>query len=56
MGACHANGIEKEKEENKINKDCFEMKKILGQGGFGKVFSVIHKLSGKSFAMKIMSK
>ena len=39
-----------------INHNSFEYKNIIGRGGFGKVWKVIHKKTGISYAMKEMSK
>lgn len=34
----------------------FEFKKIVGKGGFGKVWKVMEKKSRKIYAMKVMDK
>ena len=39
-----------------INKNQFEFVKIIGKGGFGKVYKVLSKKYNKIFAMKEMSK
>lgn len=39
-----------------ISKDDFEMVKVIGRGGFGKVYMVKKKSNGKVFAMKVLSK
>jgi serum/glucocorticoid-regulated kinase 2 len=34
----------------------FIVKKVIGQGSFGKVFMVVHKTTGKTYAMKSIRK
>ena len=47
-------------DNSKINqnfyKDKYEMLKVIGKGGFGKVIMVKEKKSNKIFAMKILKK
>lgn len=45
----------KEKEPKCEDFICFEAK-ALGQGAFGEVFKVRHKVSGKNFAIKVIQK
>ncbi|KAF3841254.1 hypothetical protein F7725_007116 [Dissostichus mawsoni] len=49
--------------ENSVNKgteqirpECFELLKVLGKGGYGKVRKVSGATSGKIFAMKVLKK
>ena len=49
----------KQNEQNNqftINKNQFEFVKIIGKGGFGKVYKVLSKKYNKIYAMKEMSK
>lgn len=39
-----------------ISKDDFEMVKVIGRGGFGKVYMVRKRSNGKIYAMKVLSK
>ena len=48
------NQIQVSHPSNFINN--FKLQCVLGKGGFGKVWKVKYKLTGKSYAMKIMSK
>ena len=34
----------------------FSLKKVVGKGGFGKVWQVIEKKTGKEYALKVMDK
>ena len=36
--------------------DDFSVKKIIGQGSFGKVYMVVHKQTGTTYAMKSIRK
>jgi serine/threonine protein kinase len=38
------------------SKNSFDIKKVLGEGSFGKVYEAVHKPTGKSYAMKAVSK
>ncbi len=38
------------------NKGMYEFKKIVGKGGFGRVWKVTDKKSRKTFALKMMDK
>ena len=38
------------------NKGMFELKKIIGKGGFGRVWKVVEKKTRKTYALKIMDK
>lgn len=40
----------------KISKDDFHIIKVVGRGGFGKVYMVKKRSNGKTFAMKVLSK
>jgi serine/threonine protein kinase len=40
----------------KISKDDFLIVRVIGRGGFGKVYMVKKKSSGKVYAMKVLSK
>jgi Protein kinase domain len=40
----------------KISKDDFHIIKVVGRGGFGKVYMVKKRTSGKTYAMKVLSK
>ena len=40
----------------KISKDDFMIVKVIGRGGFGKVYMVKKRTNGKVFAMKVLSK
>ena len=42
--------------EEIVTKTSFQYKKIIGKGGFGKVWKVLHKKSKNIYAMKEMSK
>jgi len=42
--------------ENNVSNSSFEFLEIIGRGGFGKVWKVLHKKSKKIYAMKKMSK
>jgi serine/threonine protein kinase len=39
-----------------VSKDDFEMVKVIGRGGFGKVYMVRKRSNGKIYAMKVLSK
>jgi len=39
-----------------ITLDDFTVKKVIGQGSFGKVYMVVHKMSGQIYAMKSIRK
>lgn len=43
---------EKFESERQTTLDDFEIKSIIGQGGFGKVFLVMNKRDNKYYAMK----
>ena len=43
-------------QKNQISLDDFEMIKVIGKGGFSKVFQVRKKDTGKIYAMKTLSK
>jgi serine/threonine protein kinase len=43
-------------QENEANLRDFDIGDILGQGAFGKVFKVVHKVSKRVFALKIIDK
>ena len=34
----------------------YEFKRIIGRGGFGKVWKVVDKKTNKTFALKVMDK
>ena len=40
----------------KISRSSFEFLKIIGRGGFGRVWKVLHKPTKKIYAMKSMLK
>ena len=40
----------------KISKEDFVVVKVIGRGGFGKVYMVKKRTNGKVFAMKVLSK
>jgi serine/threonine protein kinase len=40
----------------KISKDDFHIIKVVGRGGFGKVYMVKKRSNGKTYAMKVLSK
>ena len=40
----------------KISKDDFLIVRVIGRGGFGKVYMVKKKSSGTVYAMKVLSK
>jgi serine/threonine protein kinase len=44
------------KDEISLNKNMFEFLYVVGRGGFGKVWRVIHRKYKTEFAMKEMSK
>ena len=41
---------------NKLSKDDFFIMKVIGRGGFGKVYMVKKRTNGKVYAMKVLSK
>jgi len=41
---------------NKISKDDFHIIKVVGRGGFGKVYMVKKRSNAKTYAMKVLSK
>ena len=43
-------------EGAKISKDDFLIIKVIGRGGFGKVYMVKKRTNGKVYAMKVLSK
>ncbi len=49
---------QKKGQENsgKISKEDFEPIKVIGRGGFGKVYMVKKRSNGKVYAMKVLSK
>jgi len=49
------NGDDGEDDE-KVGPESFEMLTIIGQGSFGKVVQVRHKIAGDIYAMKILNK
>jgi serine/threonine protein kinase len=40
----------------KISKEDFDIIKVIGRGGFGKVYMVKKRTNKKVFAMKVLSK
>jgi len=42
--------------DEKVGPESFEMLTIIGQGSFGKVVQVRHKITGDVYAMKILNK
>jgi serine/threonine protein kinase len=42
--------------EDDVKLEDFKIMKVLDKGSFGKVFLVIHKLSGQKYAMKRINK
>lgn len=42
--------------EKKVDIDSFEKLGMIGQGGYGSVFMVQKKSTGKLYAMKVISK
>ena len=40
----------------KLSKDDFHIIKVIGRGGFGKVYMVKKRSNGKTYAMKVLSK
>lgn len=38
------------------NKTMFEFKKVIGKGGFGRVWKVVEKKNWQTYAMKVMDK
>jgi serine/threonine protein kinase len=46
----------KEQESYPLMSNSFEFKYIIGRGGFGKVWKVVHKKTGVLYALKQMSK
>lgn len=40
----------------KISKDDFNIVKVIGRGGFGKVYMVTKRSNNKVYAMKALSK
>ena len=47
-------GANQTKQTIKINKIEYKLDKILGQGGFGRVFQVSRKSDNKEYALKII--
>jgi len=45
-------------DHNEYNSNDFELKnhKIIGEGGFSKVYKVVHRKSNKVYATKVISK
>lgn len=41
---------------SEISLDDFVVKKVIGQGSFGKVYMVVHKMTGQIYAMKSIRK
>jgi serine/threonine protein kinase len=39
-----------------VSKDDFFIMKVIGRGGFGKVYMVKKRTTGKVYAMKVLSK
>eukprot|EP00195_Chlamydomonas_chlamydogama_P010294 CAMPEP_0202892906 /NCGR_PEP_ID=MMETSP1392-20130828/2583_1 /ASSEMBLY_ACC=CAM_ASM_000868 /TAXON_ID=225041 /ORGANISM="Chlamydomonas chlamydogama, Strain SAG 11-48b" /LENGTH=513 /DNA_ID=CAMNT_0049577039 /DNA_START=243 /DNA_END=1784 /DNA_ORIENTATION=- len=50
QAACHGTA------QSKVGPQDFEMLRVVGQGAFGKVFQVQHKVSHRIYAMKVMRK
>jgi len=50
------NSVEEDINEEKVSKTSFQYQKIIGKGGFGKVWKVMHKKSKNIYAMKEISK
>jgi serine/threonine protein kinase len=46
----------KRKEKKKVSLDDFEVKKLIGKGGFGQVYLAIHKATNRVMALKQMNK
>lgn len=44
------------KKRNKVTIDDFELLKLIGKGGYGKVYLVQHKRTGRYYAMKVLRK
>ena len=42
--------------QKKNVNDSYEIKEMIGQGGFGKVYKVIHKVTGMVRALKVIPK
>jgi len=44
------------RQSGKVSKDDFRVIKVIGRGGFGKVYMVKKRSNGKVYAMKVLSK
>ena len=49
----HWNVLDRVKADS---KNLFDFKKIIGKGGFGRVWKVVEKKSRKLYALKVMDK
>ena len=60
MGPCSSSSKKRKNTEDNeaifYSTELFEYKKVLGKGGFGKVWTVKHKQTEIIYAMKEMSK
>ena len=52
----HSNSKSSNKSGLSISKEDFDPIKVIGRGGFGKVYMVKKRSNGKIYAMKVLSK
>ena len=43
-------------QESEAQLSDFTIKNLLGQGAFGQVYKVVHKVSGQAYALKVIAK
>lgn len=55
-GSRRSNTLYSKIRDDLITLDDFQIKKVIGQGSFGKVYMVAHKTTGKTYAMKSIRK
>ncbi len=56
QGSRRSNTLYSKIRDDLITLDDFQIKKVIGQGSFGKVFMVQHKTTNKTYAMKSIRK
>jgi hypothetical protein len=56
QGSRRSNTLYSKVRDDLITLDDFQIKKVIGQGSFGKVFMVQHKTTNKTYAMKSIRK
>jgi len=48
--------MKRKQKDQEEDLDFYIIEKVIGKGGFSKVFQVRHKITGQIFAMKVLRK